>query len=128
MPATTSRRVPSEDKIAVPDFIVAGEAAFHRRRISRFAVYEGRKSPAARRSVLRGVLHHKLNVGSGTRDEGLSLPEDLVVLLRRDVTIVQGGHNCAVREGKLPLTVGLDRNIVAQNGANTIEVAFLVSR
>ena len=45
---------------------------------------------------------------------------------RRDVTVVQSGNDRAVRERKLPLAVGLDRHIVALNGANTVQVAFFV--
>jgi len=59
-----------EDEVASLDLIVAGEAAFHGRRSRRFAVYEGSESPAACRSVFRGVFNHKLNVrgGPGTKD------------------------------------------------------------
>jgi hypothetical protein len=42
------------------------------------------------------------------------------------VTPVQSGNDCAVRERKLPFAVGLDRYIVAQNGTQTVEVAFFV--
>ena len=52
--------------------------------------------------------------------------KDLVVFLGRNVTIVQSGNDCAVREQGLPFAVGLDRNIVAQNGSKTVEVAFFV--
>jgi NADH:ubiquinone oxidoreductase subunit len=63
-------RVMGEDEVASLDLIVAGEAAFHGRRSRRFAVYEGSESPAACRSVFRGVFNHKLNVrgGPGTKD------------------------------------------------------------
>jgi hypothetical protein len=67
-----------EDEVASLDLIVAGEAAFHGRRSRRFAVYEGSESPAACRSVFRGVFNHKLNVRGGARDERLGLAEDLV--------------------------------------------------
>ena len=116
-----------EDEVASLGLIVAGEAAFHGRRGGGFAVYEGSEPPAARRGVLRGVLDHKLNVRGRAGDERLGLAKDLVVFRRRDVTVVQSGNGRAVRVWKLPLAVGLDRHIVAQNGANTVQVAFFVS-
>ena len=115
-----------EDAVASLGPIVAGEAAFHGRRSGRFAVYEGSEPPAVRRGVLRGVLDHKLNVRGGARDERLGLAKNFVVFLGRDVTVVQSGNDRAVREWELPLAVGLDRHIVAQNGANTVQVACFV--
>jgi hypothetical protein len=42
------------------------------------------------------------------------------------VTVVESGNNGALREWKRRLAVGLDRHIVAQNGAKTVQVAFFV--
>jgi hypothetical protein len=103
-----------EDEVASLGLIVAGEAGLHGRRSGGFAVYESGESPAARRGVLGRVLHHKLNVGGGARDERLGLAKDFVVFLRRDMTVVQRANDSAVRVWKLPLAVGLDRDIVAK--------------
>src|SRR6266850_5895885 len=48
------------------------------------------------------------------------------VFLGRNVTIVQSGNDCAVREQELPFAVSLDRDIVAQNGSKTVKVAFFM--
>ena len=50
----------------------------------------------------------------GTKDWALA--KDLVVLLRRDVTVMPGGNDGAIRERKFPFTIGVDRYIVAQDG------------
>jgi hypothetical protein len=112
------RCVMREDEVASLGLIVAGETGFHGCRGRGFAVYESSEPPAARRGVLGGVFDHKLNVRGGARDERLGLAKDLVVFRRRDVTIVQSSNDRAVRVWKLALAVGLDRHIVAQNGAN----------
>jgi len=39
---------------------------------------------------------------------------------------VQSGNDCAIRIRKGPVTVGLNRYIVAQNDGKTVEVAFFV--
>ena len=46
--------------------------------------------------------------------------------LQRVVAPGEPGNDCAVRERKLPFPVGLDGYIVAQNGAQIVEVAFFV--
>src|SRR6266568_7475126 len=45
---------------------------------------------------------------------------------QRDVIPSKPGSDCAVRERKLAFPIGLDRYIVAQNGAKIVEVAFFV--
>src|ERR1035441_6822811 len=62
----------------------------------------------------------------GARNERLGLAKDLVVFRRRDVTVVQSGNDRAVGKGELPFAVRLDRYIVAQNGGETVEVAFFM--
>jgi hypothetical protein len=101
-----------EDKIASFGLIVAGEAGIHQRLVARFAVFEVSERPAARLGVLFRVLDHKLNVRGGAGNERLGSAKDLVVFLRWDVTVVQSGNDCAVREGELSLAVGFDRYIV----------------
>src|SRR5712691_6688999 len=63
---------------------------------------------------------------SNKSHERLITTKDLVVFLGRNVTIVQSGNDCAVREQELPFAVSLDRDIVAQNGSKTVKVAFFV--
>ena len=115
-----------EDEVGSLGLIVAGEAGFHGRGGGGFAVYESSEPPAAGRGVLGGVLDHKLNVGRGARDERLGLAKDLVVFRGRDVAVVQSGNDRAVREWKRAFAVGVDRHIVAQNGTNTVQLAFFV--
>ncbi len=125
-PVRVLRRVMREDEVARLGLIVAREAGFHRCRSGGFAVHEGSEPPAARRRVLRGIFDHKLNVRWGAGDERLGLAEDLVVFRGWDVTVVQSGDDRAVRVWKLRLAVGFNRHIVAQNGANAVQVACLV--
>jgi len=56
----------------------------------------------------------------------LGAAKGLVVFLRRDVFPGEPGNNRAVRERRLPFSVGLDRYIVAQDGTYIFEVAFFV--
>src|SRR5271154_3918804 len=80
-----SGRVVGEDKVASFDRLVARKAGFEQRFVRRFAVFELSKSPATRRSVFSGVLHHELNVRGGTGHERLGTAKDFVVFLRRNV-------------------------------------------
>jgi len=57
----------------------------------------------------------------------LGLAKDFVVFLGCDVTIMQSGNDC-VRERKLFFTVNVDGYIVAQDGAETVEVACFMLR
>src|SRR5262245_60682893 len=82
--------------------------------------------PAARRRVFFFVLDHKVSVRWAPGNERLATAKDLGVSVRRGVTPVQGGNDSAVRVRELPFAVGLDRYIVAQNGTQTVEVAFFV--
>src|SRR6516165_1135878 len=119
--------VTGEDKVARFDLIVAGKAGFHERLVARrFAVLEVSETPTARCGVFFCVLDHKLNVRWVAGYERLVLAKDFVVFLRRHVTVMQSGNDRAVRERDLPFAVGLNRQIVAQNGREAVEVAFLV--
>ena len=64
-----------------------------------------------------------MRTGGWTTNEGLLLAIDLVVLLLGDVTVVQGGNECAVGKGDCACAVGPDRYVVAQNSPRTVEVA-----
>jgi hypothetical protein len=73
------------------------------------------------------ILHHELNSFlGGAGHERLLLPKDLVVFLRGRVGPSEPGDDDAVRELLLPLPIRLDRDIVAENGAQIVELAFLV--
>jgi luciferase family oxidoreductase group 1 len=52
----------------------------------------------------------------------------LIVFVRRDVTVMQSSKDCAVRKGKFPLAIGFDRYVVAQEGAQTVELACFMGR
>jgi len=112
-----SRCIAGEDKVGSLCLLVAGEAGLHECRISRFTVLEMPEPPASGCRVLRRVLDHELNVCGRSRNERLHFAKDLVVFIRRDVSVMQSGHDCAVRERELAFAIGLDRNIVAQNSA-----------
>src|SRR5215469_5509188 len=100
---------------------------FHQSVVAKRAVFvEMTEAPAAGRGVLFGVLDHELNIRGRTWNERLRAAEDFVVFFRRDVTVVQSGNDRALRERKLPVSVGTDRHIVAQNGGETVKVAFFV--
>src|SRR5580693_5185249 len=122
------RCIPSKDKVGRFGLLVAGEAAFHKRRITSFAVCEVTESPSAGRRVLFGVLDHKLNVRRGPGNERLGLPEDFVVFVRRDITVVQSSNDGAVRVRKLVIPESGVRYVVAQNGAQTVELPGFMSR
>ena len=99
-----------EDQVGSLGLIMAGEAAFHRRRLGGFAVYEGSEPPSAPVAsyFAESFTINCIFVGEpGTKDWGW--PKTLL-FLRRDVTIVQSGNDSSVRERKLPLAVGLDRD------------------
>ena len=51
-----------------------------------------------------------------------------VVLVRRDVTVMQSGNDCAIRERELPFAIGFDRDVVSQDGTQTVEVACFMRR
>lgn len=54
------------------------------------------------------------------------MAKNFVVFLGRDVTPGKASDDRAVRKRKLNFLVGLDRDVVAENGANIIKVAFFV--
>jgi hypothetical protein len=113
---SASRCVTSKDKVGCFGLLMAGEAGFHESCIARFAVCEVPEPPAAGCGVLFRVLDHELNVGGRAGNKRLDLAKDFVVFVRRDVTVMQSRKDCAVRKRKLPLPVGFDRDIVAQDG------------
>ena len=71
----------SKDKVGRFGLLVAGEAAFHKRRVARFAVLEVSEPPAAGCGVLCRVLDHKLNVRGRPRNERLGPAKDFIVFL-----------------------------------------------
>src|SRR5580700_1295952 len=120
------RCVTREDKIT-RSHRVAGRAGFQQRLVARFAIgVEVPESPAAGRRVFFRVLDHELNVGGRAGNERLYAAKDLVILIRRYVAVVQSGYDCAVGIGELSFAERLDRYIVAQNGGETVEIAFFV--
>ena len=46
-PCLASGCIAGEDKVGIFGLLVAGEAAFHKRRVGRFAICEGSETPAA---------------------------------------------------------------------------------
>jgi hypothetical protein len=95
------RCVMGEDKVASFFPARGRESKFHLRLGAGLAVFEATKPPAARRGLL--------NVRGSPGDERLGTAKDFVVFLRRGVTVVQSGNDCAVRLRKRPFAVGLDR-------------------
>jgi len=102
---------------------MARKAAFHKRRCARFAVREVTEPPAAGCGIFFRVLNHKLNVRRRPRHKRLDLAKDFVVFSGWDVTVVQGGQHGAVWKRKRAIAEGLDRYIVAEKGAQTVELA-----
>src|ERR1035437_5485775 len=115
-----------EDKVASFGRLVAGEAGFVDRLVGRVTILEVTEPPAPPPGVLFLVLGHKLNILGGPGNERLGAAKDFVVFLRRDVIPMQRDNDCAVRERKLSFPIGLYRYIVAQLGAQIVEVAFFV--
>jgi hypothetical protein len=84
---------------------VARSARFEQRLAERFPVsVEMSESPAAGSGVLFRVLDLYLNVCVRAGDKGLLAPKDLVVLIRRNVLVVQSDDDCAVGKGRAPAT------------------------
>src|SRR6266478_3700325 len=115
-----------ENEVASFGRLVAGEAGFVQCFVGRFAVLKVTESPAARRGVLFRVLDHNLRILGGPGNERLRAAKDFVVFLRWDVIPMQRHNDGAIRERKLSFPIGLHRYIVAQLGANIVEVAFFV--
>ena len=102
---------------------MAGKALLQHSRISRFAIVEMSISPATRRRILLRILDHKLNaILWWARNERLTPAKDFIVFLRRIITPRDSGNDRAVRKRKLAIAVSFDRNVVAQNGANVVEI------
>src|SRR5579863_187894 len=121
-----SRCVTREHKIA-RSLRMARRAGFEYRVGARLTIRaEVPKTPAAGRRVLLRVLDHELHVRRWPRNEGLLIAENLVILLRRHVAVVQSSDDGAVRIRERPVTVRLDRRIVAQNSGETMQVALFM--
>src|ERR1700761_409644 len=121
------RCILSENEVVSLVALVAWKATLHRVRAGRFSVWgEGAETPTASRRVLFRVLDHELNVGGLARSERLLLAENLVVFGIRGVSVVQGGDDSAVGERKGLHAVGLNGDIVAQHGAQTVKAASLM--
>src|SRR5947207_10711231 len=117
-----------EDEVASFDNTVAGKAGVMHRLAGGFAVVKLSKAPAAARGVSARVLDHELDTVLGwPRHERLSAAKGFAAFLQRVVAPGEAGHNCAVRVRKLLVPRGLERYVVAQNGAQVVEAAFLVS-
>ena len=82
-----------EYQITPAGLLVARETAFHERRVCRFASLEVSKSPATGCSVLGRVLDHELDVRRSAGNKRLSLAEDFVVFIRRNVVVVQSSDD-----------------------------------
>src|SRR5580658_2630860 len=120
------RCVLGEDEVVGLFALVAWKATLHRGGGGGFAIDEGAEAPAAGRGVFVGVLDHELNVGGGAGSEGLGLTEDFIVFGVWGVSVVQGGDDGAVGEREGFGAVGLDGDVVAENGADTVQAACLV--
>src|SRR5271169_13642 len=123
------RRVASENVVAILARLVAGEALCVQGLIAGVAVRKVGESPAAGGDVLFRVLDHELNVhggaGKGRLEAEAGKPggQGLVVKVRRFFIPMQRGNYCAIRERQSPIAEGLDRKIVAQFGAQLLELA-----
>src|SRR5689334_7855437 len=125
--ALALRRIASEDEVSRFSLLMTGEAGLHKRRVGRLAIGgEMPETPSAGCGVLDRVLHHKLNVRGGARNERLSLSEDLVVFLGWHMVVMQSGNDRPVGKRELPFPVRIDRYIVAQDRAKTFQIAFLM--
>jgi hypothetical protein len=67
-----------------------------------------------------------LNIRGGPGDEGLGAAKDFVVFFRRDMIPSQPSDDRAVGKRKSSFPAGFYCYIVAQNGAQIIEVACFV--
>src|SRR3954469_24158297 len=107
---------------------MAGEACLHQSLAAiGLAVFKLTVAPAARVGVFLRILDTELSVCGGSGDEGLGLPEDGVVFVRGDVFPSQSSDDRAVREGARSIFIGLDRDVVSENGAKIVEAACFVS-
>src|SRR5262245_61921335 len=104
---------------------MAGIALLEIRLWSRFAVFiKLSVAPAASGRVLLRILHHELQIPrrSFAGHERLFAAKDLVVFLRRHVTPGDSRDDRAVRERLLPFPISIDREIVAENRADIVEI------
>src|SRR5215204_1611844 len=123
----SSRCVTVEDKVARVDDLMAGKAGVVHRLAGGFAIVKVSEPPAAGRGVFSCVLDHELNPVLGwPGHERLETAKGFATFLQRVVTPGEPGNDGAVRERKCPFPGGLDRYVVAQNGAQIVEVAFFV--
>jgi len=56
------------------------------------------------------------------------LAKDFIVFVRGDVTVMQSGKDRAIGVWKLPIAIGFDGDIVAQDGSQAVEVASFMGR
>src|SRR5215813_5413579 len=116
-----------EDKVASLDDLVAGKAGVVHRLVGGFTVVELSEPPAVCRGVLFRVLDYELNSVLGwPGHERLATAKGFFAFLQRVVTPGEPGNDRAVRERKLAFAGGLDRDVVAQDGAQIVEVAFFM--
>src|SRR5687767_13050719 len=119
-------RVTSEDEVPGGG-LVTGKAGLVHRLVGGFAVVEMGEPPAAGRGVFLRVLDHELDAVLGrARHERLVTAEDFVVFRRGDVIPREPGDDRAVRERALAFAKCFDRDVVAQDGADVVEVALLL--
>jgi hypothetical protein len=102
------------------------KARAEHRLVRELSVLEVAIAPATGRSILLRVFDHELkSVLRRTRDVRLSATERAVVLLGRENRPGQARDDRTFGERELPLAVRLDCDLVAENGPNVVELAFL---
>ena len=100
---------------------MAGKARGVHRLVGGLAVVELSEPPAAGRGVSSCVLDHELNPVLGwPGHEGLETAKGFGAFLQRDVTPGEAGNDGAVRVRKPLFPVGLDRYVIAENGAQIV--------
>jgi hypothetical protein len=62
----------------------------------------------------------------GGRHERLETAQDFAAFLQRDGNPFEPGNDCGIGDRRFSFPVGLDRNVVAQIGAQIVEVAFFL--
>ena len=106
--------------------LVARKAFLVCRFIGRLAVRKIGETPTARRGIFFRVLYHKLHIFRRPGNERLGAAEDFVIFFRWNVLPMYCRNDRAVRERNRSLAIGFDRDIVAQLGAQIVEIAFFV--
>ena len=121
-----SRRVAREHKVPGLRRFMTRKARLGHRLVRRFVTGELSESPTPGRGIPSRVLDHELNIRRRSGNERLFPSKGFVVLLRRNVPPGQPRNHGSVRKGKRSFPIGLDRNVVPQDGAKIIQVARLV--